>query len=142
MIVYSNSNRSFQISLWYFVLTAVPPPEELIVLSEMPTSAEVMWGPPRGMEKISHSYQISYDRGESKSESKPIYTDKCSTIITDLQPGTTYNVSVRTKLDDVRMSAPFRQPVCTGESSFLKSKYRSLRAAHSLKSCGLSLNLP
>lgn len=75
------------------------------------TSAELKWCPPKG---TAHSYQISYSAGGTESE--PIETNNCSTIIPNLKPCTNYKISVRTKLNDGRISVPAETDVQTGEN--------------------------
>ncbi|XP_076145053.1 tenascin-N-like isoform X2 [Alosa pseudoharengus] len=93
------------------VCTAVPAPEQLKVASVTPTSANLTWTPPHGMDQTPESYQISYHDG--RSESKPFSRYSCSTIIESLEPCSDYVVSVCAKLKDGAMSEPAKQVVHT-----------------------------
>ncbi|XP_041926438.1 fibronectin-like isoform X2 [Alosa sapidissima] len=92
------------------VFTAVPVPEQLIVVSETARSVHLRWNPPHGIE-TPLSYQISYRSGGP--ESNPISADSCSAVITGLQPDTKYDISVCTKVTNGEMSAPVKQQVHT-----------------------------
>ncbi|XP_076144473.1 tenascin-X-like [Alosa pseudoharengus] len=96
------------------VRTAVPAPEQLKVASVTPTSANLTWTPPHGMDQTPESYQISYHDG--RSESKPFSRHSCSTIIESLEPCSDYVVSVCAKLMDGAMSEPAKQMIHTAVS--------------------------
>ncbi|XP_062371960.1 fibronectin-like [Sardina pilchardus] len=96
------------------ILRAVSAPEQLVVSSVTPTSINLTWSRPHGMDQTPH-YQISYKiRG---TEPQTISTDSCSADITGLKPYTIYSVSVCTKLRDDEMSEAVGEEVCTGVSA-------------------------
>ncbi|XP_076145057.1 uncharacterized protein LOC143127433 [Alosa pseudoharengus] len=93
------------------VCTAVLGPVQLTGLSVTPTSINLTWTPPHGMEETPHFCQISYHSGGT--EPQIISRDSCRADITGLKPYTNYSVSVCTKVTDDEMSKAVRTDVRT-----------------------------
>ncbi|KAJ8255256.1 hypothetical protein GJAV_G00202820 [Gymnothorax javanicus] len=100
----SNSGLQYQITSQPSVNIVIPVPEQLTVSSVTATSAILSWQVSPMMQQTPHRFQVSYQG--AWMEPKSIIAESCSTTITDLKPGTEYNVMVATQLQHGGTSQP------------------------------------
>lgn len=94
-----------------FIITETPVPQDFHVDSVTATSACLSWKLCRGMERIPHSFLISYHSGGAESET--ITTSSHSTVITGLKPDTEYTVTLSTT------------PQCGGRSKQVTTMFKT-----------------
>ncbi|XP_041096150.1 receptor-type tyrosine-protein phosphatase eta-like [Polyodon spathula] len=101
--VQDNGNQSVPASASFF--TTPSPPGQLISDSVGTNSVSLSWGSPVGMDKIPHSFFISYSSSLS-GHNDSIISDSTSTVISDLRPGSEYVFCVTTMHGNGGWSSP------------------------------------
>ncbi|XP_058879026.1 fibronectin-like [Acipenser ruthenus] len=101
--VQDDGNQSIPASASFF--TTPTPPGQLISDSVGPSSVSLSWGRPAGMDKIPHSFFISYSSSLS-GHNDSITSDSNSTVISNLRPGSEYVFCVTTMHDNGGWSSP------------------------------------
>ncbi|XP_058872853.1 tenascin-X-like [Acipenser ruthenus] len=95
-----------------FLCTKPSPPGEIKIDSVGSNSVSLSWGSPAGMDKIPHSFKITYSSSVD-DKSLSITAPSNSTLISKLRPGREYSFTVTTLLENETQSTPVSAAVCT-----------------------------
>ncbi|MGH0170646.1 UNVERIFIED_CONTAM: hypothetical protein FKN15_076474 [Acipenser sinensis] len=94
------------------VCTKPSPPGEIKIDSVGSDSVSLSWGSPAGLDKIPHSFKITYSSSvEDKTFSITAVSN--STVISKLRPEREYSFTVTTVLENGTQSKPVSTSVCT-----------------------------
>ncbi|MGH0154151.1 UNVERIFIED_CONTAM: hypothetical protein FKN15_060956 [Acipenser sinensis] len=104
-----------------FLCTKPSPPGEIKIDSVGSNSVSLSWGSPADMDKIPHSFKITYSNSV-KDNTLSITAPSNSTLISKLRPGREYSFTVTTVLENGTQSMPVSAAVCTRTSEMSSEK--------------------
>uniref|UniRef100_A0A8K9XBS8 Interferon-induced very large GTPase 1-like n=2 Tax=Oncorhynchus mykiss TaxID=8022 RepID=A0A8K9XBS8_ONCMY len=96
------------------VFTVVPAPMDLHIKQSGATSFTVSWSKAEELEKVPQCFLISYC--SLGTETRSANTEDSYRTLSGLQPGTQYNISVSTVLNNGEQSKPLSTTICTNPS--------------------------
>ena len=103
-------------SLTGFLILGPPPPTDVTVVQDGPTSIRVTWTPPDPLDGVT-GYRIDYTNGGGSSGSQTVSGGNTMThTLTGLTNGETYTISIVAVLSGVLSSAPAQETVGLGMS--------------------------
>ncbi|KAI1887893.1 hypothetical protein AGOR_G00195180 [Albula goreensis] len=97
--------------------TVIPAPVGLTIDSVTMTSLSLRWSVPHGLDQTP-SFLVSYC--SPGTELLSIYTESCSFVLSNLQPGIQYTVSACTVLENGEQSEAVSKTLCTGKSAIYR----------------------